>query len=252
MNLDLAGKTILVTGGSRGIGAAIVRTLLDSGAAVALHFANNVAAAENVAARAPNRCRLLRADLRDADAAARLWNEAVSWRGRIDVIVNNAALVTPVTIDDDWEAWLAAWRDAMNVNVVAPAILCRQAVSHFRGIGGGIIVNIASRAAFRGDDPHLMHYAASKGAVVALTRSIARGHARENVLAYLVAPGFVRTERQEGVIAARGEADMIRDIPLGEMAASSDIAPVVAFLASGLARHATGATIDINGASYFH
>ncbi|MGE0006480.1 MAG: SDR family NAD(P)-dependent oxidoreductase [Parvibaculaceae bacterium] len=252
MNLDLTGKTVLVTGGSRGIGAAIVAALLDSGAAVALHFANSRAAAERIAARAPDRCRLLQADLGDVAAATRLWNEAASWRGGIDVVVNNAALVTPATMDDDCETWLAAWRNAMNVNVLAVAVLCRHAVSHFSGRKGGIVINIASRAAFRGDDPHLIHYAASKGAVVALTRSIARGYAHRNVLAYLVAPGFVRTERQEGVIAARGEAAMIRDIPLGEMASSSDIAPIVVFLASGAARHATGATIDINGASYFH
>ena len=115
-----------------------------------------------------------------------------------------------------------------------------------------MIVNIASRAAFRGDDPHLMHYAASKGGVVALTRSIVRGYGRENVLAYVVAPGFVRTERQEAVIARRGEAAMIADIPLGEMAGPEEVANIVAFLVSGQARHATGATIDVNGGSYFH
>jgi NAD(P)-dependent dehydrogenase (short-subunit alcohol dehydrogenase family) len=97
-----------------------------------------------------------------------------------------------------------------------------------------------------------MHYAASKGAVVALTRSIAKGYAAQKVLAYVLAPGFVRTERQEDVIRERGEASMVKDIPLGEMATPADIANIVAFLASGLARHATGATIDINGASYFH
>ena len=88
--------------------------------------------------------------------------------------------------------------------------------------------------------------------LTALTRSIARGYARDNVLAYVVAPGFVRTERQEGVIAARGEEAMVADIPLGDMARPEDIAPLVTFLASGAARHSTGATFDVNGASYFH
>jgi NAD(P)-dependent dehydrogenase (short-subunit alcohol dehydrogenase family) len=114
------------------------------------------------------------------------------------------------------------------------------------------VISVASRAAFRGDEQHLMHYAASKAALVALTRSIARGYAQDNILAFIIAPGFVRTERQEEVIRRRGEELMLRDIPLGEMARPEDVANVIAFLASGLARHATGATIDINGASYFH
>lgn len=248
---NVSGKTVLVTGGSRGIGAAIVGDLLRNGAYVVLHYASSRAEAEAIAASFPERCLPIASDLRTDDGAAQLWSEATTWRGRIDVLVNNAALVTPGTIEDDFDVWLANWRQTLQVNVVSLAVLCREAVHHFRG-AGGIIINIASRAAFRGDDAHLMHYAASKGAVVALTRSIARSYAKENVLAYVVAPGFVRTERQEGVIASRGEEQMVRDIPLGEMARPSDIAPLVTFLASGAARHSTGATIDVNGASYFH
>ena len=134
----------------------------------------------------------------------------------MDVLVNNAALVAPTTIDDNIDEWLETWQQTLQINLVALALLCRHGITHFRERGGGMIINMASRASFRGDDPHLMHYAASKGGVVALTRSIARGYARDNVLAYVVAPGFVRTERQEGVIAKRGEEAMVRDIPLGQ------------------------------------
>ncbi len=253
MNIDLAGRTVLVTGGSRGIGAAIVERLSTSGARVVLHYGKGVREAEQLVERlGADRCIAIGADLAVSDAADALWTEAIARVGRIDAIVCNAALMTPLTIDDGAEQWSKIWNETIQVNVRAVADLCRAAIGHFRAEGGGLLVTLASRAAFRGDDAHLMHYAASKGAVVALTRSIARNYARDNVLAYVVAPGFVRTERQESVILDRGEAAMVRDIPLGAMSSPEDVANVVTFLVSGQARSATGATVDINGASYFH
>jgi NAD(P)-dependent dehydrogenase (short-subunit alcohol dehydrogenase family) len=253
MNISMSGKTALVTGGSRGIGRAIVRSLAASGAYVIVHYGRSAEEAERLVEElGRDRCMAIRADPSEPGAADRLWAQALAGGRRIDCFVSNAALVQPLTIDDDPASWDAVWAETLQVNVRSVADLCRGAIHHFRSAGGGTIVSIASRAAFRGDDPHLMHYAASKGAVVALTRSIARNFAAEKILAYVVAPGFVRTERQEGVILERGEAAMVRDIPLGEMASPDDVAAVVAFLASGAARHATGATIDINGASYFH
>jgi NAD(P)-dependent dehydrogenase (short-subunit alcohol dehydrogenase family) len=253
MGQELRGKVVLVTGASRGIGASVARALLGEGAAVACHYRRGREAAEAVAAEGGReRGVALGADLAGRDGADELWRQAVAWKGRIDILINNAAAVVPVTADAGDREWRRAWDEAVQVNLLAVADLCRRAVFHFRERGGGIIINVASRAAFRGDDPHLMHYAASKGGVVALTRSIARGYARDNVLAYLVAPGFVRVERQEEVIRSRGLDAMLADVPLGEMAGPEDVAHVVAFLASGQARHATGATIDVNGASYFH
>jgi 3-oxoacyl-[acyl-carrier protein] reductase len=253
MRIDFADQVVLVTGGARGIGVAIVRRLATSGARIVLHYSRSRAQADQLALEfGSERCAIVQADLTTQEGAEQLWAQAVERYGRINALISNAALVTPLTIDDSTEVWRRIWAETLQVNVQSVANLCRVAIVHYRMHGGGIIINIASRAAFRGDDPHLMHYAASKGAVVALTRSIARGYAADNILAYVVAPGFVRTERQEGVIRQRGEAAMTRDIPLGEMASPDDIANVVAFFASGLARHATGATIDINGASYFH
>jgi 3-oxoacyl-[acyl-carrier protein] reductase len=249
VKLDLTGKTILVTGGVRGIGAALVRALLDCGGHVAIHYGSSEPLK---LATESEKFQHIKADLNRLEDVSNLWTETVKWRGGVDVIVNNAGLVEPTTIEDDLDRWLGIWTKTLQINLISVAILCRHAIQHFRERRGGIIINIASRAAFRGDDPHLMHYAASKGGLVALTRSIARGYARDNILAYLVAPGFVKTERQKKVIAARGEETMIRDIPLGTMANPEDIAPTVAFLATGMARHATGATIDINGASYLH
>ena len=155
-------------------------------------------------------------------------------------------------IDDDFDIWSSAWQQTLQVNLVAVADLCRLAILHFKTRKVGTIINIASRAAFRGDDPNYLHYAASKAGIVALTRSIARGFAADNILAFTVAPGFVRTEMAERFMQEFGEADIVRDIPIGKIAPPQDIANVIAFLASGLAPHATGTTIDINGASYVH
>ena len=144
---------------------------------------------------------------------------------------------------------MRVWNRSLGVNLVAPAILCKAAVTTFAGqAGGGIIVNMASRAAFRGEDPAYWHYAAAKAGLVAMTRSIARNNGRQGVTAFAIAPGYVDTAFNmpvEGTVAAAA-----RDTGLGEVAQPQDVANVIAFLASGLARHATGTTIDINGASY--
>ncbi len=248
--IDLSQKVMLVTGASRGIGASIARVAGRAGAQVVLHYGRSRAGAGAVAAAVgADRSHLVHADLGRPGEAATLWREALAWRGRIDVLVNNAAVALEVGLDDR-EAWTAAWDETWRVNVVAVADLCREAILDFRARGGGTIINIASRAAFRGDNPEYFHYAASKGAVVALTKSIARGYAREGVLAYAVAPGWVRTEMAKQAERTHGLAALTRDIPMGDMAPADEVANIVAFLASGLARHATGATIDINGASY--
>ncbi|MFI5248395.1 MAG: SDR family NAD(P)-dependent oxidoreductase [Gemmatimonadales bacterium] len=249
--IDLTGRVILVTGGSRGIGAVIVRTLARAGAQVVLHYGRHRDAAEAVAAESPaGQCHLVHADLAVPGAVAQLWKESVAWQGHVDVVVNNAAVATSTRIEDPLEQWEAMWRETLQVNVMAVADVCREALLHFRSRGGGTIINIASRAAFRGDEPDYMHYAASKGAVVALTKSIARGFGREHVVAYGIAPGWVLTDMARPAIQARGLDALTRDIPLGSMARPEDVANVAAFLASGLAPHATGTTIDINGASY--
>jgi len=238
-----------VTGGSRGIGAVTVRTLAAAGADVVVHYGRSRTAAEEVAGGcAAGRCHLVAGDLEDPRAPAAIWGAAVAWRGRVDALVNNAAMCSPAGVDDD--AWGEVWARTLRVNVIAAADLCREAIRHFRTRGGGTIVNVASRAGFRGDEPPYMQYAASKGALIALTKSIARGFATEGIVAYGVAPGWVRTDMAEETISDKQLASLARDIPMGGMAPPEDVANVVAFLVSGLARHATGTTIDINGASY--
>lgn len=249
--IDLTGKVVLVTGGARGIGAATARAMAGAGAEVIIHFARNREAAQALASELPEgHTHLVAGDLADPAATETVWSDAIAWKGRIDVLVNNAGIYEAADPDDDLEVFLASWERTLRVNLTAVAQLCRLAVPHFRERGNGTIINVASRSSFRGDDYDRMNYAASKGGLIALTRSIARKCAPWGVLAYAVAPGFVATEMVEEIIAKDGLGNMAADIPLGEIAPASDVGNTIAFLASGLARHATGTTIDINGASY--
>jgi NAD(P)-dependent dehydrogenase (short-subunit alcohol dehydrogenase family) len=246
--IDFDGRVILVTGGSRGIGAAAVRALTGAGAQAIVHYASNRAAADAVVGEVgADRAVAIGADLVSPEATERLWDEAVAWRGHVDVLVNNAGIYEHADPDGDLAAWQIAWQRVLQVNLVAPAQLCRRAVAHFRTRRGGIVVNVASRAAFRGEPHDAMNYAGSKGGLIALTRSLARAHAHEGILAYGVAPGFTATE----MAASGGDlTEVVRQIPMGGLAPPEDVANVIAFLASGLAPHATGTTVDVNGASY--
>ncbi len=250
--IDMGGKTVLVTGASRGIGAAAATALGRAGANVALHCGRNRAAAERLAKTLPEgRTCVVQGDLAKPGAGDHVWREALAWRGRLDVLVNNAGIYEPAALDSRGDAWQETWARTIQVNLTALADLCRAAVGAFAAQGGGIIVNVASRAGFRGDGPDYWAYAAAKGGVLALTRTIARGWARQGVLAYAVAPGFVDTDMADAALTdANKRAQALAEIPIGAFAPAGDVANVIAFLASGLAPHATGTTIDVNGASY--
>jgi NAD(P)-dependent dehydrogenase (short-subunit alcohol dehydrogenase family) len=249
--IDLSNKVVLVTGAGRGIGAAIVRAVVQTGGKAVLH---DVTAGGNAATvqkeLGAERCHIVGGDLADGGGVPKIWQVAQAWQGRIDVLVNNAGIYEPADVDFDFDKWAASWHRTLEINLVAPGHFCREAIRHFRSRGGGIIVNLASRAAFRGDDHDYMHYAASKAGVVAMTRTIARHFGRQNITAFAIAPGFVRTDLNRAFFDQFGVEAAAKDIPLGAIAEPADIANTVVFLASGLARHATGTTIDINGASY--
>jgi NAD(P)-dependent dehydrogenase (short-subunit alcohol dehydrogenase family) len=246
-----AGRVVLVTGAGGGIGAATARTLAAEGAYVVLHDIRADGAVASVAQELADRAHVIAADLADARDAERLWREAVEWRGRIDVLVNNAGIYEPADPEGDMDQWIGAWNRMLAVCLVTPATLCREAIKTFRGQdAGGIIVNLASRAAFRGEDPEYWHYAAAKAGIVAMTRTIARQYGRDGVTAFAVAPGFVNTPFNDALVERYGLDFFAQDTGLGEVAGPQDLANVIAFLASGRARHATGTTIDVNGASY--
>lgn len=251
MDVRLDGRVALVTGASRGIGRAVARRLAASGARVGIHYAAHRGAAEALADEIGGVC--FQADLAERDAPETLWGAALAHFGQVDVLVANAGIFEPAPLDGD--GWLDAWDRTQAVNLRAAAGLCRAAVRHAaarRGAGEeGVVVRIvtvSSRAAFRGDDPDHWAYAASKGGLVALTKSIAR--AGGGVAAFGVAPGFTRTDMAAASIAEHGEAAIAAGVALDRLTEPDDVAPVVAFLASGLADHATGTTVDVNAASY--
>ena len=241
----LAGKAILVTGASRGIGAATARAAHREGAAVVAHYGANSAAAQRLADEfGGERIHLVTGDLVDPVCTRHVFKQAVEAVGRIDVLVNNAGAWIASPLTDD--GWADGWRNNLALNLQAPADLCRYAIEHFRGHGGGAIVNVASRSSHRGDDADHLAYGAAKGGLLALTRGIARGYAPENILAYAVAPSWVATDLSADVVDAEAAAAL----PLREPVPAQDVAETIVFLASGRARHATGATVDITGADY--
>lgn len=252
MTLDLSEQTILVTGASRGIGRATALSLADAGATVGVHYGQSQEAAREVADACGNDAQPFQADLSDLGATDRLFQEVLETYGTVDAIVLNAGVAVPTPIDEDVATWSDKWAETMHVNVRAPEVLARRALPHFREHGGGRIISIASRAAFRGDTADYMTYAASKAALVAFTRSVARSFGTDCILAFTIAPGFVQTDMAQDFIDEYGEEHATSDLALENLTTPDDVAPFVVFLASGHADHATGATIDVNAGSYVH
>ena len=241
-----------MTGGSRGIGAAIVRTALAADARTIVHFCDRADLADKLVKSAPDRAIAVQADFTVEGDVERLWETAVAWGEGIDVLVNNAGVYEQAAVDFETSQWRASWRRTLEINLVAPALLSKNAIAYFAGRGGGAIVNIGSRGSFRGDSPEYQHYAASKGGLVAMTRTIARGYGDQGVLAYHIAPGWIESDLTDAYVADKGVAEILAQTPLGEIGPAEEVANLVVFLASGAARHMTGGSIDINGASYTH
>ncbi|MCB0395683.1 MAG: SDR family oxidoreductase [Flavobacteriales bacterium] len=250
--MDLSGKNILLTGASRGIGEALARSLAGAGARVSVHYSKSAEKAERLADELGNGARAFSAELSNPIETIKLFENVVKEFGSVDVLINNAGVAIHSPVDNSDEDWLADWHSTMNVNLTAMALLCRKTLGHFEERGGGRIINIASRASFRGDTPEYLAYAASKGGVIPFTRSIARYYGKKGVKAFVVAPGFVRTDMAQDFMDEYGEDFALNDIALPNLTTPSDIAPLVTFLASGLADHATGGTFDVNAGSYVH
>lgn len=232
--------SILITGSSRGIGAAAVDVLKRRGAHV-FGQAKRARDSDTIAA-----------DFADSAAPAALWEAALERAGgHIDVLVNNAGVFekNPIGVSDI--EWLDGWEANMRVNLTAAAQLSRFAVRHWleQGIAGRI-VHVASRAGHRGDSPDHWHYAAAKGGMIAMHKTIARGYADKGILSFAIAPGFVDTAMAEDYLASRGGPGLLADIPLGRVATPDEIARIIAFCALDAPESMTGAVIDANGASY--
>lgn len=224
---------ILITGASRGIGGAIATALTsETSRIVALASADG--------------------DFSDPAVPDRLWQDSLDrLDGRIDILINNAGIFEANAVDAADADWLASWNRTLQVNLTASAQLCRHAVLHWNAReSGGRIVNIASRAAHRGDSPAHWHYAASKAGMVAMTKTIARAYARDGILAFAICPGFTMTGMAEDYLESRGGDKLLADIPLGRVAMPEEVAEMARWCALDAPASMTGAVLDVNGASY--
>lgn len=249
-------KVILVTGASQGIGAATAGILARDGAQLIAHHRGqgDLESAKNALADVEaGRKHFVAGDFEDEAAPDTVWAQALAWRGHIDVLILNAAMMVPAGgVDDSDEEWDAAWHAHYRVNVLAPSRLMRQAVRHFRLRGGGIIIVMSSWVAQRGvTNPKMLAYAASKSAVKAVAQSIARAYARDHIYSYIIAPGIVRTKMSVDFAELQGgEEAVTKTLAMGEWVPPDELGELIAFLASGEVRHLTGATLDVNGATY--
>jgi 3-oxoacyl-[acyl-carrier protein] reductase len=243
---------VLVTGGSRGIGAAIVHAFAERGDRVAVHCRDGVSAAEAVRDSLPGSGHVtVRADLADADAVRSMVDAAADGLGGLDVLVNNAGIyVDHPVLGTSYEEWQAAWRATLGVNLAGAANVTWCAVRHMAAAGrGGRIVNVGSRGAYRGEPAHPA-YGASKAGLHAFGQSLAVALAPHEITVASVAPGYVQTEMTAGELATAAGDAIRAQSPFNRVATPEEIAAAVVYLASPEAAWSSGAVLDLNGASY--
>ncbi len=245
--MNFADKVVLITGAARGIGRAIAQQFAQHGATVALHYHSQQAAAEQTLAALPGAGHiLLQADICQPAATEQLVQSVVTQCGRLDVLVNNTGIYSDHPIaDTSFADWQAAWRATIDTNLIGTANVTYWAAQQMIAQGGGRIVNISSRGAFRGE-PTAPAYGASKAAMNAMSQSLAQALAPHNVFVYVVAPGFVETER----VAYKLSDDIRQQSPLKRVAHPDEVARTVLFLGSEGTDFLTGCIVDVNGASY--
>lgn len=237
----------LVTGASRGIGKSITEALLSSDAAVIgtarrSDFPKEFREQQNFEG--------LHVDLTDSEQINSRLKPVFDREEIPGVLINNAGISEDADISAGDEHWLQNWDRTMQVNLRAPALLAKWAVNRWQQEGGGILINIASRAAYRGDTQEYASYAASKGGLIAFTKSIARDFGKNKISAYSIAPGFTKTDMAKESVEIYGEEYLTRGMAFDEITSPGEIGELVAFLASGKVPHMTGTTFHINGGSY--
>lgn len=245
--INLEGKISVITGGSRGIGAAAALLFAKAGSDVAINFNKNEPTAQNVRReieKTGRACQVVQADLSRSKDVNHFMKSIMDRFGRIDILVNNHGIWNDGPIGEMSEE---TWDEIMDVNLKSFFLLCQAAVRIMRTQGGGKIINLSSTAGQRGEAIH-SHYAATKGAIISFTKSLAAELAHENILVNSVAPGWVDTELNDKVFAdQKVKQDITNGIPLKRLPSPEDIAGSILFLASDLARHITGEVINVNG-----
>jgi len=249
--VDFSNKIILVTGAARGIGRAIAQAFAQRGGTVAVHYRTSGAEAQTLARALPGQAHtVFRADVSDPAACEKLINEVVGRYGRLDVLVNNAGIYEVRPLKNlSYADWRTTWKNTLDANLVGPANLCFLAAQVMMQQGGGKIINISSRGAFRGE-PDAPAYGAAKAGLNQLSQSLAWALAAYNIFVGVVAPGFVRTDMAAELLDGP-QGDAIRaQSPLKRAATPEEIAEAVVRLAADGMLYATGCILDVNGASY--
>jgi NAD(P)-dependent dehydrogenase (short-subunit alcohol dehydrogenase family) len=251
MSMDFTGKVVLITGSSRGIGRAIAQLFARHGARVAVHYHENQDAANGTMDSLEGGPHgLFSGDVSDPGISESLINGVVKELGRLDVLVNNAAVHAPHPISEvDYEDWLDSWQKTLAANLIGPANLIYWVVRQMKKQGGGRIVNISSRGAFRGE-PNEPAYGASKAGLNSLSQSMARALAPHNIFVTVVAPGYVDTDMAARHLSGPGGEEIRNQSPLGRVARPEEVAHAVLCLASEGSDFMTGTIVDVNGASY--
>lgn len=249
--MEFTNKNVLVTGASRGIGRVIAKQFAENGAKVIVHYnKNQTSAAETMASLVGEGHILVQANVSDPSEVKQLVDTSIAKMGKIDVLVNNAGVFfhhpnTEVSYDE----WQNAWNKTIGTNLMGPANIMYCIANHMKENGGGRIVNVSSRGAFRGE-PNAPAYGASKAGLNAMSQSMAKAMAPYNVFIYIVAPGFVQTEMVEDILTGKSGEEVKKQSPLNRVARPEEIAKTVLFLASEGTDFLTGCIVDINGASY--
>ncbi len=248
---DLTGKTALVTGASRGIGRAVASLFAERGARVALHYRSAPAEADDVRRSLAGKGHITaRADLMDTSSISTMVDEVHRAFGRIDILVNNAGIFDLHPLgEQSYDSWQLAWHRTIGTNLIGAAHVSYCVIRHMQKGGGGRIINVSSRGAFRGE-PDAPAYGASKAGLNAMSQSLAKALAGDRILVFAVAPGFVRTERIEPLLTGERGQDILSQSPFGRIAEPEEVARTVFFLASDAPEFLSGCIVDINGASY--
>lgn len=249
--MDFSDKSVIVTGASRGIGRTIAQQFAEQGARVVVHYnRNREAAEETLSSMEGGPHTIAQANLADSKACKQLVESSIEKMGKIDILVNNAGIYELHPLPDlSYEKWLDVWNRTLGTNLLGSANISFLVAKHMIIQGGGKIVNVSSRGAFRGE-PEAPAYGASKAGMNAMSQSMAKALAPHNIFVYVVAPGWVKTEMAARYLESP-EGDAIRNqSPLGRVAKTEEIARTVLFLASEGSDYLTGCVVDINGASY--
>ena len=251
MNIDYRGKTVLVTGSSSGIGRAIAQAFAESNATVAVHYhSNKNGGKETLNSLTGEGHIVVQGDISQPDEASRIVEEVVTGLDRMDILVNNAALIEQFNFDDlSYEEWVAVWDRTLSANLVGHTNVTFCAAKQMKAQGGGKIVNISSRGAFRGE-PTAPAYGASKAGMNAFGQSMAQALIKHNIFIYTLAPGYVETDRVAPILEGPEGENIKNQSPFGRVAKPEEVARAAVLLASEGTDFMTGCIVDINGASY--